>query len=77
MDYPDHLKFFAKLRKAQKTANGNGKRAQICWRGHRTSVTPKQGNGRLQKKDLLQKLVNALKSIRNIKDNEKKVLFYV
>lgn len=76
MDFPEHLKYFSKLRAAQQKANESGKRAQICWRGHRTSVCPKPGNAKLAKKDMLCRLVNALKSVRKMEQKEKEVIIY-
>lgn len=70
-EYPDHVKFIQKLRSGQEKANATGKRSQICWRGHRTSLGPK--NGQLEKSFLLKKLIQALKTIRTVKEEEKQV----
>lgn len=69
--YPTHLQFFRKLRNAQETANTTGKRSQICWRGHRTSVGPKEGG--LSKKEYMLRLTTALKNIRSVTSEEKEV----
>lgn len=71
-EFPSHIKYFKKLRCAQKVANENGKRIQICWRTFRTSILP--STNRLGKADLLGRLVSALKSIRSVKDKEKQVI---
>lgn len=70
-DYPDHLKFFKKLRSAQHKANETGKRGQLCWRGYRTSLAPRSGP--LEKNLYISKLITALKSIRSLKAEEKSV----
>ena len=71
MEFPDHLKYFQKIRMAQKKANETSKRIQVCWRGYRTSIPPK--SGKLRKYELLQRLIQAVKNIRNHKPNEKNV----
>ena len=74
-EFPEHLKFLTKLRNAQVNANKTGKRAQICWRGHRTSLSPKPGNGTFTKRNFLQRLIAALKSIKSVKKEETEVSF--
>ena len=56
---------------AQHNANLKSKRVQICWRAHRTSVFPKTGV--LRKKDYIQRLITALKSIRTTTLDERNV----
>lgn len=73
--FPDHLKFLNKLRNAQRNANESGKRAQLCWRGHRTSIGPKSGDGIMTRKEFLQRLICALRNIKSVKKEEKKVKF--
>lgn len=72
--FPEHLKFFKKLRTAQSQANKSGKRAQICWRTHRTSLGPKPCNGKLEKIDYISKLISALKNVRTPAKGEKEVI---
>lgn len=74
MEFPDHLKYFQKIRLAQKKANDTGKRVQLCWRGYRTSLGPRPR--KLKKYDLLQRLIQALKNIRHHKPNEKNVSLF-
>lgn len=69
--FPEHLKFIEKVRSAQITANKSGKRSQICWRGFRTSILPSDKTE--DKKEMLQRLVTALKSIRSTSTEEKEV----
>ena len=72
-NFPEHLKFLQKLRTAQQNANDTGKRAQLCWRGHRTSIGPKANEGRLSKCEFLQRLIVALRSVKSIKKQEHEV----
>ena len=71
LEFPDHLKYFQKIRVAQQKSNETGKRVQVCWRGYRTSLPP--NDGKIKKYELLQRLITALKNIRILKPNEKNV----
>lgn len=71
-EFPQHLKYFKKLRLAQAKANDTGKRVQICWRGNRSSVIPRMGD--MKKYEYIQRLIQALKNVRFYKPNEKKVI---
>ena len=70
-EFPEHLKYFQKIRIAQKKANDTGKRTQMTWRGYRVALVPKMG--KLKKYELLQRLIQALKNIKHHKPNEKNV----
>ena len=71
--FPEHLIFFQKLRTAQVQANGTGKRVQLCWRTHRTSMGPKDGI--LHKIDYVSKLITALRNVKTPIKGEKEVNF--
>ena len=75
IQFPSHSIFFQKLRNAQGQCNLSKKRAQICWRGHRTSVGPKDGG--MSKIEMMKRLVSALKNIRSITEAEKEVYFII
>ena len=72
-NFPQHLKYFSKLRNAQKNANKTNKRVQLCWRSYRFSLPPKPGNGEMDKSEMLNRLVTALKNIRSVTVEEKNV----
>lgn len=73
LDYESHVKYFQKMRAAQKSANESGKRVQICWRTYRSSVLPKKHGAGLEKVELVGRLVTALNNIKNVPSEEKEV----
>ena len=75
-EFPEHLKYLEKLRVSQLKANELGRRVQICWRGHRTSIGPRNPKDKMDKKEFVMKLMKALNTCRSITPAEREVSNY-
>ena len=70
--FPEHLEFFNKLSAGRATANKNGSRCYINWRGYRGFLNPAKND--LTKKDFMSHLTSALKGFESISAQEKQVI---
>ena len=71
--FPDHRSLLQKLQSAKNNANATSSRAYFEWRGIRDFVNPGKT---ISKKNFLEHLVNALKAIPDITEEEKSVRKY-
>lgn len=70
--FPQHAELLIKFRNAKISAAKNKKRAYVCWRGHKTSLSPNDPAMTYEKFE--KHLVTALKKVKDITAAEEKVV---
>lgn len=73
VQFPNHADFLIKFRNAKIAATTNQKRTYVCWRGHKTSVSPKDPAMAFPK--FKGHIISALTNIKDISEKESQVNF--
>lgn len=73
--FPLHLEFIKMIKEAQEKAEKTQERAYYEWRGYKSSVFPSVP--KFKKKQLKERLAQALRGISNITEEEKRVIFTI